>query len=1817
MPGLRRLVIPLVAGLCLAQPVFAQASDAPIPERRLIYERDTDFFGADLSALFDTTLGACRAACLTDPSCSAFTFNGRSNSCFPKKGVTRRDGFEGAVSAIVVDTTAAALDIAATRAAELDFLRPEDFEAARAQAETMAQQYVPGPWSLEEIAASADAARGERAYGEQMRWLGAAVVLSDSAGHWEDYSLAARNDWESDKDNRTASRDQALSAAINAYLRSATLEERTEALVSLGYMLEAVGRGRDSVFALGRAGELTQDSQVAEALGRARALYGFRITDHRVESDPAVPRVCATFSEALAEGVDFEPFLQLPGNGFAVEASERDLCIDGMEHGQRYRIAFRAGLPAASGETLGHEAELQVYIRDRSPLVRFPGRAYVLPRVTGGSLPVVTVNLATVELTLNRISERNIVTMIREGTFGQPVRAWEEDAFGDGPAEVVWRGTGEVETALNTDVTTLLPMAEAIGDQPPGLYALQARVPGADPYETPPATQWFVISDIGLASMQGTDGLHVFARSLASAEPMEGLELSLLSRSNRILGTVATDARGYARFAPGLVAGRGGAAPATVLARMGDDDTGFLSLTDPEFDLSDRGVEGRPAAGPIDAFLATDRGAYRAGETIHATVLARDGSAKAIPDLPLTAVLSRPDGVEYSRLVSDGGVAGGHVFALPLGPAVLRGTWRLAIHADPGAPALTTRTLLVEDFLPERIDVALSLPETPMAPGSRPALEVSAEYLFGAPGGDLPIEGEVRLAATDALAGYPGYRFGLYDEPFSPALEVIEAAHTDAAGRAVLPLDLPEAADALRPLEATVTVRVSEGSGRPVERQVVRPLAPSGPLIGIRPGFDDVLPEGAEATFGIVGIGAGLVPEPMRVKWTLNRVETRYQWYSANGNWDWEPVTRRTRVDRGELMLAATPATLSAPVEWGHYELVVERIDGPYSASSVDFHAGWYAPADASATPDLLEVSLDRAAYLPGEVARLRIVAPDAGKALVTVASNRLIAMDARDLAAGENMIDLPVTDEWGAGAYVTATLIRPMETATGRNPARSIGLVHAAVDPGASRLAVRLVPPAEAAPRERLTATLAVDGIAPGETAWATVAAVDQGILNLTGFTPPSASGYYFGQRKLGMGLRDLYGRLIDGRSGNAGRLRSGGDAEAQARLNAPPPTEALVAFFSGPVQVGADGRAEVGFEMPAFNGQVRLMVLAWTDSAVGEADATVLVRDPVVMTASVPRFLAPGDESRLRLELVHVTGPAGGMALEASAQGVVLDTSALPPGITLADGGKAVLSLPFRAENPGLATISLVLVTPEGRRLDKTLTLPVEANDPVTATASRFSLAPGETATLDGEVLAGLRPGTRSAMLALGPLGRLNAPGLLAELDRYPYGCTEQVTSKALPLLYLSQVADAMGLEGHGDIAERVGGAIDRVLSRQSSAGGFGLWNTDDGDFWLDAYVSDFLGRARAQGYEVPDTAFAAAMDNLRNRLNYAGDFEKGGEDIAYALLVLAREGAAAIGDLRYYADVKGADFATPMASAQLGAALAMYGEQARADAMFRRAVTQLLPLLADEPTPLWRADYGTNLRDSAAVLSLAVEAGSETVDRPALTERIASADRQRSTQESAWTLLAAHALIDAPGTAGVVIDGVPYDLPVLRLGEDRLAAAPVAVTNASDHPLALMLTSFGIAENPDPRALGQGYAIERSYFTMEGAAADPAQVAQGTRLVAVLTVTPFGPSEARLMVVDPLPAGFEIDNPSLVQGGDIRNLPWLKTAATRTAEFRQDRFMAAVDWRSEKPFTLAYVVRAVSPGTFRHPAASVEDMYRPQFRGRSSAGSVVVTR
>src|ERR1700716_460053 len=415
------------------------------------------------------------------------------------------------------------------------------------------------------------------------------------------------------------------------------------------------------------------------------------------------------------------------------------------------------------------------------------------------------------------------------------------------------------------------------------------------------------------------------------------------------------------------------------------------------------------------------------------------------------------------------------------------------------------------------------------------------------------------VAPAAGRLGYPGYQFGVADEePTTNERTPIEnLPEADAKGVATFPVSLAKPPSSTRPQEAQIFIRMAEAGGRSVERKLVLPGAPAAAMIGVKPLFaDKSVAEGDKAGFDVVFVapdGKQLARDGLRYE--LLKIESRYQWYRQSSSWEYEPVKSTKRIADGDLTVAADkPSRLSFSPQPGRYRPDVKSTEADGPLTSVQFDVGWYSDGSAD-TPDLLETSIDKPEYQSGDTMVVAINARSAGKLTINVLGDRLLTTQTTEVKEGTAQVKIPVGKDWGTGAYVVATLRRPLDAAALRMPGRAIGLRWFGIDKKTRTLQVNLSPPALVRPGTALKIPVKLGGLNPGEDAKIVVAAVDVGILNLTNYKPPAPDDYYLGQRRMTSEIRDLYGQLIDGMQGSRGQIRTGGDSAGAELHGSPPP--------------------------------------------------------------------------------------------------------------------------------------------------------------------------------------------------------------------------------------------------------------------------------------------------------------------------------------------------------------------------------------------------------------------------------------------------------------------------------------------------------------------------------------------------------------------------------------------------------------------------------------------------------------------------------------
>ena len=1559
----------------------------------------------------------------------------------------------------------------------------------------------------------------------------------------------------------------------------------------------------------------------------------------RLEIDTSKPQAeaCLVFTRALDQSgrTHYEDYLAIdPATRIVARAVDQRLCLAGLDFNKTYNVTLKKGLPAATREKLVEDETVPVELRDKPALVRFSG-GIVLPRDNAEGVPVTTVNIDKLNLKVVRVGDR-LLSQIESGVVDETtLYGWDETQLESNQGQVVWTGAMEVANVKNESVVTLVPIRDILKGKGPGAYVLIAtdaakKKTNDEDFSEEMATQWVVDSDIAITTFQGADGLTAFARSYATASAMEGVKLTLVARDNNVLATVLTDSTGRADFDAGFFRGTGGDEPVAVMAYGKDGDFSFLDLRRPAFDLTDRGVGGRATPGPIDGYVYTERGVYRPGETVRATAMLRDRVGAAV-SAPLTLVATRPDGMEIARTTvpSASLAAGAATWSVPLRDTSPHGRYQIAAYVDPKADPVGRVQFDVADFVPQRLKVVLTPEERFVTANSDIHVKAEARFLYGAPAAGLSGDGQVHVAAdADPYPAFSKYQFGRVDDSFADVNVDLTVPETDAAGVTEASASIGDLADTTLPLKATVKVSIHEPGGRTTDKTVDVPIHTRAAAIGLLPDFDGgAVPENARAGFEAIAVDADghrIALNAVTYSWV--REITTYQWYQDNGEWKYQSATRDRLVSSGTVAIgASTPVKLAETMPWGTYRLT---LTDPKSGASTSFrfYSGWSASA-AGDRPDRIPVAANKPSYAPGEHAHVTIKPSADGKALVVVAGDKVFSSQLIDAPASGATIDIPVSADWGPGAYVLVTDYRPLNEATGHEPVRSIGVVWLGVN-NAPHMLTPLIGGAQTIrPRQRIVIPVTVKGLDSGEDAYLTLAAVDEGILQLTDFKSPDPAAWYFGKRRLGVGMHDDYGRLIKPEKAPIGSLREGGD-ELGGRPLAVVPTK-TVALFSGLVKVGAGGMAQVPIDVPDFNGELRLMAVAFSHKKVGAASRPMTVRDPVVADIVLPRFLAPGDRAQAALNIDNVEGPAGSYVATVTAGGPVGLDAGAPQDVLkhdLAKGQRVLLPVVLVAKGLGIAGIHLTLTGPNGFKVKHDWPIQVRAPQLDVAREQIVPFPAGASFTANRALVSDLIPSTVNVALNVSAAhGFNNVAGLLHWLDKYPYGCIEQTTSRAMPLLYFNDLSPLAGLPTDQALHDRIQEALDNVLDMQNYSGDFGMWGPgSDAEPWISAFALDFLYQAKAKGYVVPNEALKRGAGWLA-ATSTSDSFDDATR--AYAFFVLARAGQVNLSDLRYFSDTRGSEWNSAIAAALTGAAAAQAGDRSRAAYAFGRA--KEIALKAD-PAVYSEADYGSLLRDVAGSTALAMESG-EAQLVPALLKRTDDLNMTldaTTTQEKAWMLLAAYELSKQTAPLHVAVNGQPakeVDGAVRLSPSYGALGAGVTVQNKGDATVWRTVSVQGTPNAPLPQA-ASGLTLTKTVWTMDGQPADLANLHQNDRVVVILEGRMDNNFYRQMAALDLLPAGLEIEMP--LSGDDAKAYPWMKTlTATDVAEARDDRYVAAFDigsrYRPEKPkgpepqpeFRLAYIARAVTAGSFVMPAGVVEDMYAPAIKARTEMRSVTV--
>lgn len=1557
------------------------------------------------------------------------------------------------------------------------------------------------------------------------------------------------------------------------------------------------------------------------------------------------PALALIFSSKLDPTLNYDRYIQVfdaartqVRGKWILDEGGQVLYFPQVEPEHKYTIQVRRGLPSKDGTQLTNTREEVITTKRIVPSYNFVGKGRIVALGEQAALPIVTVNVPEVDVEFLRIRDDKLVPFIND-FYTKNNNYWRNILYqADKLADSVYMQRFTTAAEPNTRTTTNIDL-KAIKELTPGMYVAVMKRPGSY-RNSAERISYFFVSDIGLHARVYHDGqVEIEARSFMSGQPLADVALEFYQRNGTLSHKVFTSAQGdYSINLQKLK-------EVILVARKGES-VSFLSFREPALDLSEFAIKGDPFA-HLEAFLYSNRDLFRPGENMDLSVLLRDNDGQPAPNVPVHLKVIQPDGRELGSTFLYSAQAGYYQHSLAIPADGKTGRWKLEARITKDGPIVGQLYFNVEEFMPERLKLVMSSKQQTLAPGQPWTIQAEGSHLYGAPARGNRFKGVLNVSPNhQPLEQYSKFHFGDFREAEKGYRKELFDVKLNDEG--LHRFEVPTDKGFNSPMRYRLTGSLLEKGGRPVVRSIEQTAWPAEAMVGIKPLFDvDNAPYRQSVGFELIRLDSGGKVMPAKgLEVSLIREDRYYYWdYSNANNWqrryseDLYPV-ENMNVDIG----ANGKATVNVRVQWGGYQLEVKDPQTGLT-SRLRFRTHWWGYGEqevATALPDRVNLSLDQPAYQAADVVKVRIVPPHAGLATLMLESDRLLYKQELKVAKEGTVVSIPLKADWAKrhDLYVSAVVVRPADELQKIAPKRAIGVLHIPMDREARALPMELLSEDKVQPEKDLKIKVKIGKPTEGK-AYVTVAAVDTGILNITGFESPDPFDYFFRQRGYGVDVYDLYGRLIEPQDGPTAQLRYGGDAlfkdkSASARTKAKVKT---VALFSGLVEVDEQGMAKVSLPVPDYNGKLRVMAVGFSRGQFGMAEKDVVVAAPIIAELAMPRFLAFGDRSRLGLDLHNLTEKHQNLDITLTSEGPLeILNGQVEQGLDPDE--MATLNFDILAGAAfEVATINLHV---QGDDIDITRhwELGVRPGWPGDKIAEYKMLQAGESWSLDTGFANDFLPDTVDATLLISRLPPLNVREHVHGLLRYPYGCLEQTTSSTYPHVFIDEhKARVYGLkaENREKRQKMISAGVQRLSSMQKTTGGFSLWsNSGPEEKWLSAYATHFLLDARDQGFSVPEGMLSKALQRLqelsrmsRDQLAQESYSEHYGHYAfatkAYTGYVLARANKARLGDLRslYSSDHDQSQSGLPLV--HLGIALYLQGDQRRG----REAISEGLNKNSDRSR--YYADYGSGIRDSAMTIALLAQHKID-VDYSRLLVGLANSLQKRrylSTQEKLAVFRAADN-IPAENTkqAKALIELLGEEEPVqfakslYRAVDAKGIKAGLQVESQYDTPLFLAFELTGYHSRP-PVTNTERAEVRRSWYDMQGNPIGNRPLRVGESVMVHIEID-AAERVVQGLVEDLIPAGLEVENLNLGLGEGLKNLKInnrpvpelmrLRSSKVKHTEYRDDRFVAAIHAEPYEDVHLVYLMRAVSPGTYLVPATRFEDMYDPTWRALGDTRGVL---
>lgn len=1331
-------------------------------------------------------------------------------------------------------------------------------------------------------------------------------------------------------------------------------------------------------------------------------------------------------------------------------------------------------------------------------------------------------------------------------------------------------------------------------------------------------------TNLGLVAMLGQDNdMTVLVHNIQNTEPERGVTVTAYNYQHQALASGTTDDKGQVRL--DLSSGR----PFYLIASQGTQRSYLRVDNGSALSLSSFDVSGEVVQKGIKGFIYGERGVWRPGDTLHLGFMLNDRAKQLPAEHPVVMELYNPLGQMYARKTQTRGELGLYVFDFVTEADAPTGAWN--VKAQVGGVSFSKR-LRIESIKPNRLKIALSMPEKTLLRGEPMDARLHVEWLQGAIARNLKYDIQGTFIATPTtFEGYKGFYFDDPSRVFNTEESKLISGVTDERGDATVQARFELGSTAPGMLLANLVTRVYEESGDfsiDADRMLYSPYRR---YTGIKSPQKDKeqLNTGTNYTYEVASVdylgkpqaNTELDVKVYKVYW--------YWWWDSNSsglanyvsdsyNKPVKTFTVRTDGDgRGTFQLSFPDK------EWGTYFISVKDKESKHSTGVMSYFDWPYNEGrrntDGSESATMLSFKTDKDSYTPGEKMVVTFPSTKGSRAIISIENGvRVLSLTEHTCEDKQTTVRLDVTKDMQPNAYVYITLLQPHGITKNDLPIRLYGVVPFTVTSPESHLTPVIQSPAELKPDASYTISVSEKN---GKEMAYTLAIVDEGLLDLTRFRTPEPWKAFNAREALGVNTWDLYNYVVGAYGGRIEQLFSiGGDDALNKGPKAIVNRFKPVVRFDGPFLLKKGKTARHTYQMPNYNGRVKIMVVAGNGEAYGHADKSVMVRKPVMLLGTLPRVIGVGEEMVVPATVFATEDGVGAVNVSIACSSNMEVVGETTRSLSFERKGDQQASFRIRVKkNPGIGKVTITATGKGDKSVYETeLEIRTVRRPQVKVTAATLEAGKSwkETVAMPGAT------GTNQLTLEVSDIAPVNVSSRLSYLLGYPHGCLEQITSKGFPQLYISSFTDLTPRQAKST-EEAVKEVIRRLRSYQTVDGAFAYWpGGTSSNGWGTVYATHFLLEASKKGYLVPEAMKQSVLNNLRRVArnwkpvtSYYKDSEEATQ--AYRLYVLALAGSPEMGAMNRLKEMKDL---TSMSRWSLASAYALVGREDVAQDLISK--TTALPSGYSE----YDETFGSDVRDqSIQLMTLCLlDKGKEAATLVEELSKQLSSDDWLSTQSTAFALVAlsdylakyrVDGAMDFTYACGGKDGQVKTDKNIWSetLLDKAGTSASVELKNTGKSTLFARIITEGIPEQGEEKAYANGVSLAVSYVDLNGSPVNVAQLEQGTNFSAVVTVkNPSARGYNNLVLSEIFPAGWEILNTRFLNESVTDSL----SAGVNYQDIRDDRVYSYIDrLPAGSQVTVKINLCAVYPGRFYLPPVYCEAMYDYLIRANTAGQEVTV--